>query len=175
MLQPMPTSSSTWPIPADAPDLQAIGAAQAKTISNQEVLLHDYQGVLNTAQGIAATTGSVSAVTGTVVTILAVTGTIQTGATVFGAGVPANTTVVGQTSGTAGGNGTYTFSQTITSAMGTVLTFTPTGAIAAWPGVSDAPDLMDVVAAQTLVLRTQTSLLQQYQELLNVSETPVPA
>jgi len=31
-----------------------------------------------------------------------------------------------------------------------------------------------VVQAQTAVMRNQTALLQQYQDLLNVSQTPAP-
>ena len=39
---------------------------------------------------------------------------------------------------------------------------------------TDADTLNAIVQAQTAVIRNQTALLQQYQDLLNVSQTPAP-
>ena len=60
----------------------------------------------------AAFTGTGS---GTNLTASAVTGTIGIGDTITGTGVPANTTIVSQTSGTAGGAGVYVTSNSTTS------------------------------------------------------------
>jgi phage tail sheath gpL-like len=56
-------------------------------------------------------------------TISASTGTISMGAAVTGVGVPANTTIVSQTSGTPGGNGVYV-TNNVTTLAGVALTFT---------------------------------------------------
>ena len=180
MLQPVPFATTTWPIAGDAPDLLVIVQAQAKVISDNEVLIDAYQGVLDTAQvapaplptasgnatasGTPATTLTVSAVTG---------GNIVVNATVAGPGVPTGTTIVSQTSGTTGGNGVYVTSQA-TTATSAALTFTPPPPAMPWPPVTAATDLNSVMQQQTAVIRTQTALLQQYQDLLNASETPPP-
>jgi hypothetical protein len=166
-------SSLSWPIVADAPDLSAIVQAQAKTITDQEALLHAYQTVLNTNQTPPTTTATGTG-TGTSLVVTAVTaGPILLGATVTGNGVPASTTVTAQTAGTPGGAGTYTTSNPTTVAAATV-TFTPGGGPSPWPSVSDAPTLNIIVQDQTSIIRNQTALLQQYQDLLNASSTPAP-
>lgn len=69
---------------------------------------------LNQPNAIGATfTGNGS---GTTLTVSAITGTIGVGDVVSGTGVPANTTIVEQLTGTPGGNGTYQTSNVTTSA-----------------------------------------------------------
>lgn len=173
-------SAASWPIPGDVPDIEAIIAEQASTITDQEALLHAYQTNLNTVQspppGPAATgTGTASGTPANNLAVTAVTGTIQQGATVTGAGIPAGaaTTILGQVSGTTGGAGTYLTSQA-TSALSSALTFTPPSAPSTWPTPTDAPTLMSIQQAQSAILRVQSALLQHYQDLLNVSQTPAP-
>jgi len=177
MLQATPfVTAPVWPIPADGPDLQVIVWAQMKTITNQEALLHAYQGVLNNAQTTtpATGTGSSSPNPGTSVTMSNVVGSILIGATVTGTGLPTGVTVTAQTAGTISGNGTYTVSAPI-SAVGLTLTFTPGGGAVSWPSSTNSDDLMMIVQDQTAIIRTQTAMLQQYQDLLNVSQTQPPA
>jgi hypothetical protein len=68
------------------------------------------------AHGTGTSTGTTSLV------MTAVTGTIMIGATVAGTGVPVGVTIVGQVSGTTGGDGTYTTSAatTLTAAALTI-------------------------------------------------------
>jgi hypothetical protein len=117
-----------------------------------------------TASGTPATTLTVSAVSG---------GNIVIGAVVAGAGVPTGTTIVAQQSGTAGGAGVYTTSVQ-TTASSAALTFTPPPLVMNWPTPSDAPTLTTIQQDQTSILRTQTALIQQYQDLLNDSQTAPP-
>ena len=118
-----------------------------------------------TASGTPATTLTVAAVGG---------GNIVVGAVVAGAGVPSGTTIVSQTSGTIGGNGVYVTSLQTTAASAP-LTFTPPPLQSSWPAPGDAPTLTTIQQDQTSILRTQTALIQQYQDLLNASQTPPPA
>ena len=181
MLQVMPTAVPVWPITEDAPDLETIVADGAKTIAAQAVLIDEYQTVLNNAQnplpGTAAT--AVASASGTSLTVGApVTGTIAVGATVADATtatttVPAGTTILGQISGTTGGAGVYLTSQ-VTTALSTSLTFTPPPPASTWPIPGDAPTLQQIQLAQTGLIRLQTSLTQQYLDLLNISQTPIP-
>lgn len=184
MLQPSALVTSTWPTAGETDELQGVIAAQAKTIHEQFALLHDYQDVLDAAQVQPKTTAAVSTATGTTLNVLGTQGVIEIGATVTAIpanpgdpvppGVPPGTVILSQISGTTGGDGAYTTSLAITAAASTNLQFTPSGAPATWPPVTAADDLMNVVAAQTLIIRTQTALAQQYIDLLNTSETPVP-
>jgi hypothetical protein len=74
---------------------------------------------------IANVTGSIS---GTTLTVSAVTdGTIVAGATVTGTGVTAGTLIVEQLTGTTGGAGTYTVSQTQTVSSTAIITTRVTG------------------------------------------------
>lgn len=161
-----------WPVAGDVPDLTAIVQSQATTITEQAVLIDAYQNVLNNAQAAAPATATGTA-TGTSLTLTSVIGRIMLGAFVSGPGVPSNTTIVGQQSGTPTGNGTYTTNQA-TTASNSALTFIPSGGAMPWPPVSDAPTLTAIMQDQTAILRTQTALLQQYQDLLNTSNTPPP-
>ena len=119
-----------------------------------------------TASGTPATTLTVSAVTG---------GSIVLNAVVAGSGIPTGTTIVSQTSGTIGGNGVYVTS-VATTASSAALTFVPAQQPSPWPpvAVQDASDLNAIMQQETAVIRTQTALLQQYQDLLNTSQTPPP-
>ena len=245
MLSPNPViTSPLWPINGDAPPLLAIVQAQAQTIADQEALIDDYQEVLSDAQAPASPIATaIGTGSGANLGVSSAAGTIYIGATVAGTGVPAGTTILAQQSGTPGGNGTYTTSQTTTS-VGAALTFTPgatatgtatgtslavtaavgvieigatvggvgvpdgttivsqqsgalggngtyitsqptTAAAAAlifipvvhltpWPVPRDADTLNAIMVAQTAVIRNQTALLQQYQDLLNVSQTAAP-
>ena len=178
MLAPsLQTTTPVWPIPGDAPDLTAIVHDQAKTVAAQAVMIDAYQTVLNNAQ---APLNATAMGTATNTTSLVLTGTangpILNGAVITGIGVPAAppaTTIVNQVSGTPGGDGTYTTSQALTLSN-VALTFTPGGGPMPWPIPTDAPTLTLIQQAQTAILRTQSSLIQQYQDLLNTSETAAP-
>lgn len=178
MLQVTPLVAQSWPIPGDVPNLEAIIADQAETITANEVLLHAYQGNLNAAQappsGAAATGMGTTSGASTTLTVTGVSGSIANGASITGTGVPPST-ILGQISGTTGGAGTYLTSVALTLGAATALTFTPpaTGP-STWPSPNDAPTLMTIVQQQTAVLRTQSALLQHYQDLLSTSGTPAP-
>jgi hypothetical protein len=121
------------------------------------------------AAGTGTTTGASAAVV-----MSNVSGTIQLNSTVSGGpGIPASppTTVIAQTAGTAGQNGTYTFSQPVTL-TNAALAFTPPAQAVPWPTPRDAPTLMTVSQNQAAVLRTQAALLSHYQDVLNSSQTP---
>jgi hypothetical protein len=121
---------------------------------------------------VATATGTA---TGTSLAVTNVNGSIVIGATVSGAGVPAGVTVVNQMSGTAGAAGTYTTSAA-TTATAAPLAFAPpppSNATMAWPTPRDAPTLTLVMQNQTAVIRTQTALIQHYQDVLNSSQTPI--
>lgn len=173
-----PVPSSVWPIPGDAPDLQAIIQAQAETIEQNEALLHGYQTDLNTAQNPpspAPTTGTGTG-NGTQLNVTAATGTIVRGAVVADTNnvtVPLGTTILGQISGTVGGAGLY-LTNNPTTANGTALTFTAPPPPSSWPLPTDAPTLNLIVQNQTAVIRVQTALMQHYQDLLNNSQTTPP-
>lgn len=180
MLQPAPTVTTTpWPIDGDAPPLLDIITAQALTIARQEALVDDYQQVLSAAQlpPNATATGTAA---GSTLTLTAATGVILIGSVVTGAGIPAappDTVILSQqqpVNGPLGGNGTYTTSQATTAAAA-ALTFAPGGGPSPWPTPTDADTLNSIVQAQTAVIRNQTALIQQYQDLLNVSQTAAPA
>lgn len=181
MLAPQQTAS--WPITGDVPDLENIIAAQAETIEQQAALIDAYQANLSAAQnplpGPAATgTGAIT----TASTSLSVSGVsganIVTGATVTDATVPpvtpAGTVVLGQISGTTGGGGVYLLNHAVTYAASIALTFTPPAGASSWPTPTDAPTLELIREQQTAVLRLQSSLIQSYQDLLNLSETAAP-
>jgi hypothetical protein len=173
--QPLTPTTLTWPIAGDEPDLLTIVQAQALTVASQEALIDAYQKVLATAQLPPDAHGTGTA-TGTSLVMTAVTGVILEGAVVTGTGIPAappNTVILEQTAGTEGGNGTYTTSQA-TTATGAALTFSPGGGPSPWPVPRDPDTLNAIVQAQTAVIRNQTALLQQYQDLLNVSQTAAP-
>jgi hypothetical protein len=122
----------------------------------------------------AAVVTATGTATGTALAVTAVNGTIVIGASVAGAGVPANTRIINQASGTSGGAGTYTTSQA-TTASAAPLAFTPppAGPVMAWPTPRDAPTLMLLLQNQTALARTQAAVIQHYQEVLNTSQTPI--
>jgi hypothetical protein len=123
------------------------------------------------ASGIATGTGTGTSFS---LAVTAVNGTIVTNATISGIGVPVGTTILNQMSGAAGGAGTYTTSQPTTAASAP-LAFAPPAAEAAspWPVPRDAITLNTLSQNQTAVLRTQSALLQHYQDVLNTSQTPI--
>ena len=169
-----PTPMSSWPIVGDVAALKTIVQDQAETIAAQEVLLHAYQTNLNTAQAPPPTTAAGSG-SGTALTVSSVVGMILLGDTITGTGVPTSppTTIVAQQSGTPGLAGVYTTSQPTTASA--TLTFTPGGAVSTWPLPNDPGTLMVIVQEQTAVLRVQTALLQNYQNLLTTSGVTPPA
>ena len=180
MLQPSPFLTATWPIAGDAPDLRAIVQAQAVVIHDNSVLIEAYQAVLDTNQALppllpAATANGTAAAApnDTQLTVSAVTNVITIGARVIGMGVPTGTTIVSQFSGTPGGAGVYITSVATTAASAS-LTIVPAQQPMAWPTPTDADDLNSIMQQETAVIRTQTALLQQYQDLLNGSQTPPP-
>jgi hypothetical protein len=121
---------------------------------------------------VATATGTA---TGASLAVSSVTGTIVIGAAVSGPGIPANTTIINQMSGSTGGAGTYTTNQP-TTASAAALAFVPPPAPAAvmsWPIPQDPPTLMQLLQNQTSVLRTQAALISHYQDVLNTSQTPI--
>jgi hypothetical protein len=177
LVQPGQTAS-VWPDTPDVADLLAIVEAQTVTIKDQAVLIDRYQGILNTAQtstkpAVAIGTGTASGTPATTLAVSAVTNTIVVGATIVGAGVPTSppTTIVSQQTGTTGGAGNYTTNQA-TTASAAVLTFTPPAPPPAWPVPQDSTTLNLLTQEQTAVIRTQTALIQHYQDVLNTSQTP---
>jgi hypothetical protein len=178
MLAPTGYTAQAWPIAADTADLQAIVRDQAKTIADKEVLLHAYQGNLNAAQTAPQVVSTaVATATGTTIALSGVSGTVQIGSVVAGppTTVPAGTTILNQQSGVTGGAGSYTTSQATTvSNQSVTLTYQPPGISPLWPAPADPPTLMLIVNDQTALLRSQTMLLQQYQALLNDSQTAPP-
>lgn len=178
MLQPT-AANVTWPIVADAPELRAIVEDQAATMAANAVLIDSYQAALEAAQNPPPSVPNTTATgtsTGTSLALTNVTGPpIQNGSTVTdGALVPAGTVVLGQISGPAGGAGTY-LTNNPTTATNTPLTFTPPPPQNVWPVPNDPATLMLIMQDQLTILRQQAALLQAYQDLLNVSDTPVPA
>jgi hypothetical protein len=174
MLAPA-TTTVTWPIPGDAPDLRSIVEDQAATIAAQAELIAAYQAVLNAAQNVPGTPATATATsTGTQLALSAVTGTVKIGSVITdGVTVPANTTILGQISGTAGGAGNYLTNNPTTCAA-TPVTLTPPATTGTWPTLNDSTDLMIILQDQTTILRQQAALLQSYQDLLNASQTPAP-
>jgi hypothetical protein len=179
VVYPAPQATSNWPDANDAPDLLAIVEDQAETIAGQAVLIDRYQGILNAAQvstpvTVAIGTGTASGTPATTLAVSGVTNTIVVGAVVTGAGVPTSppTTIVSQQTGTTGGAGNYTTSAA-TTASAAVLTFTPPAPAPTWPVPQDAPTLTLLAQEQTAVLRTQSALIQHYQDVLNTSQTPI--
>jgi hypothetical protein len=171
MLQPAPFAQ--WPITGDVPDLLVIVRAQMATVADQEALLHAYQQNLNAAQAPAATTAVGTSTGTTALTLASVAGAVLIGATIAGAGVPAGITLIAQQSGAVGGAGVYTTSA-VTTLSSVSLTLTPSGGASTWPLPQDAPTLMLLTQQQTAVIRTQTALLQHYQDVLTTSQTPTP-
>jgi hypothetical protein len=178
LMRPTTTAAATpvWPIPNDVANLQAIVWAGMKTITQQEALLHAYQTDLNTAQTVppATATGTNTPSPGTTLVLTGVVGLIAPGAVITGTGVTPGLTVINQISGPIGGNGSYTISAS-SSLSAAALTFTPGGGNPPWPVSTNADDLMLMAQDQTAIIRSQTALLQQYQDLLNVSNTAPPA
>jgi hypothetical protein len=167
--------SSTWPIPGDAPDLRAIAQAQAGTIADQAALIDAYQSVLKSAQAVIVTSVTSAASVGTALSLgVPSGGVISLGATVTGTGIAAGTTITAQQSGVINGAGVYTTSAATTCASGTTVTVANPGVSPTWPTPTDSPTLNAVVQTQTAIIRNQTALLMQYQDLLNVSATPIP-
>jgi hypothetical protein len=117
-------------------------------------------------QAVATGTGTA---TGTSLAVTAVNGTIVLNAAVSGQGVPAGTVITAVAAG--GGAGTYTTSQP-TTASAAPLAFTAPAMAPAWPAAQDAVTLTAVQQNQTSVLRTQSALIQHYQDTLNSSGTP---
>jgi hypothetical protein len=62
----------------------------------------------------------------------------------------------------------------VTTLTNVALSITPGSSVSTWPTPQDAPTLSLISQQQTAVLRTQNALLQQYQDLLNTSQTAPP-
>lgn len=80
-------------------------------------------GSTNTAAIGSTSTGTVVATNPNQITISAVTGVLSVGDTITGVGIPDNTEITAQISGTAGGAGVYELSNQTTAAAATVTTF----------------------------------------------------
>ena len=175
-----PLPFAVWPTPGDAPDLLVIVQDQAITIDAQNALIQAYQSWLNTQQAApvlrpaAYGNGTSSGTPATTLTVSGVTGIITIPSRVAGPGiVTVPTNIIAQQSGTTGGNGVYTTDNAMT-ASSAALTFTPPAQPMTWPTPIDAPTLQTIQQDQTAILRSQTALLQQYQDLLNDSQTTPP-
>ena len=79
--------------------------------------------VTPTATGTGTSTGTTS------LTMSAVTGTIPLGSTITGTGVPANTIIVSQTSGTTGGAGVYVTNNATTLTSAALSFMSPSGPV----------------------------------------------
>lgn len=175
-----PAPRDMWPIVPDAPDIRAIVEDQATTIAAQHTLIAAYQGNLNAAQtppaGTAATGAGTTSGSSTTLTVASAQGTIHTGSTISGSGVPTVNppTILGQISGTTGSNGAYLMSAALNIATAVTLTFTPPPAASTWPIPNDSDTLMLIQQTQTAILRVQSALIAHYQDLLNQSQTPAP-
>ena len=167
------SAAPLWPSASEADELLRSVTAQAATVNQLFWLLADYQNVLDDAQEPPPATATGTG-TGTNLVLTASVGGIAIGATVTGTGVPASppTTIVAQQSGPPGGDGTYTTSAATTAAAA-MLTFTPGGGSSEWPTPRDVVTLNAILTAQTAIIRNATALVQQYQDLLNASQTPV--
>lgn len=182
MFSPNPLAATTWPIAGDAPDLLQIVTDQAETIAANEALLHAYQTNLSTAQnplpGPAATSnGAVTGGPSTSITVSGTIGTIVTGAAVTGTTNVTAPIVLGQIGGAPGSDGTYLLNAPVTIAVVAALTFTPPPPPfpGTWPLAQDVTTLDLLVQQQTAVIRTQTALIQHYQDVLNTSQVPAPS
>jgi hypothetical protein len=174
-LVPQQQAAATWPDSNDVSDLLGIVQAQTVTIADQMDLLDRYQSILNAAQTMPPVATGLGTATGTSLVVTAVTGTIVIGAVVTGAGVPASppkTTIVAQTAGTTGAAGTYTTSQATTVAASAPLAFKPPSSVSPWPLPRDQVTLNTLAQQQTAIMRTQSALIQHYQDVLNTSQTP---
>lgn len=80
-------------------------------------------GSTNTAAIGSTSTGTVVATNPNQITISAVTGVLSVGDTITGVGIPANTAITAQISGTAGAAGVYQVSNQITASAVTITTF----------------------------------------------------
>ena len=76
---------------------------------------------VNNTQTVAGATFTGSA-SGANLTVTAVTGTILVGQVIIGSGVPSNTTIISQTSGTPGGAGVYVTSVSTTASSASITT-----------------------------------------------------
>jgi hypothetical protein len=172
MLQPSPLATVLWPSAGESDELLRSVTAQAATVHQLFWLMADYQNVLDAAQEPPPATGTGTG-TGTNLALTGTVGGIAIGAVVTGTGVPASppTTITGQQSGPPGGDGTYTTS-VATTAAAAMLTFTPGGGASEWPTPRDVDTLNAILTAQTAIIRNATALVQQYQDLLNASQTP---
>ena len=175
-----PSQMAVWPVPGDAPNLRTIVQDQATVIKDQAALIAAYQANLNlvqtppTLRPAAFGNGTSSGTPATTLTTTAVSGVIAVPSRVTGPGVVTSpTNVIAQVSGAPGGAGVYTTDNAMT-ASSAALTFIPAAQPTSWPVPNDAPTLTTVQQDQTAILRTQTALLQQYQDLLNDSQTPAP-
>jgi hypothetical protein len=171
MNAPAVTASSNWPDANDAADLLAIVQAQATTLADQTDLIDRYQNILEVAQAPPPATATGTSTGTTALTLASVTGVVLIGSTVTGTGVPAALTITAQQSGTLGGAGVYTTSA-VTTLTSAALTITPGGGPSPWPTPRDAPTLSLISQAQVASIRTQSALMQHYQDILNYSQTP---
>lgn len=106
----------------------AINLSAATSFSNAAELITDALGL--TGPTLATVTGTFGAdftatASGTALTVTSITGTIHPGtlpsAAIIGTGIPPNTYIVSQTSGTTGGNGVYVTSASTTASSASVL------------------------------------------------------
>jgi len=92
-------------------------------------------GSTNTAAIGSTSTGTVVAGNANQITLSSVTGKIYVGDTIAGTGVPANTAITAQISGTANGAGVYETSNQTTAAAATITTFGTTLVVSATTGL----------------------------------------
>jgi len=97
-------------------------------------------GSTNTAAIGSTSTGTVVAGNANQITLSSVTGKIYVGDTIAGTGVPANTAITAQISGTANGAGVYETSNQTTAAAATITTFGTTLVVSATTGLISVGD-----------------------------------
>jgi phage tail sheath gpL-like len=125
------------PVTATAQNVSCILTCTWKGVNGNDIRVDmNYYGTIGgevtpiglgiTLPGPTSGTGTGTSSGTTSLTIAGATGMISTGAAVTGVGVPANTTIVSQTSGTPGGNGVYVTSA-VTTLASVALTFQTSG------------------------------------------------
>jgi hypothetical protein len=99
-------------------------------------------GSTNTAAIGSTSTGSVVAANPNQITLSALTGVVSVGDAITGNGIPVNTVVTSQVSGTAGAAGVYGLNNEITTAAATVTTFGTVLVVSASTGLIEVGDIV---------------------------------
>ena len=169
-LRTVPTAQSS-PTPAAAPtlaDQQAVFTQQQILIATQAQMVRDIEASLSlsppvppapaTANGTAAASPN-----GNQLTVTSVSGVIVAEAVISGGGIPANTTILGQMSGTVGDAGVYLTSQPTTASNAALSFQAPTPP----PGVPPpSTNLAQIIDTQAALIRLQVAYIDNLQTLV---------